>query len=218
MTTPDEKTADFSMLSAQHGESQRKISIYKFSDITALEMPETLDSLEALIFCGFDANIASTVIIPEWECRNALIPGRERTRLINEALQWMREQDIDDDAIGEEGWRANLERLGLSADLIRRFMQRRLSVSPLYRRMIYAESPRVWACNSVKEAYAYLKHHFKREKMKSSGRIPISLQERTSHATPVYSTSHAFGSAGTNLGPCPEAPCRRRSAFSSLSG
>ncbi|KAI3395420.1 hypothetical protein diail_1349 [Diaporthe ilicicola] len=154
MASPVKRAADSSVSPpAKRGASWRQISIYSSSssdDSSIINIPETLDSLETLIFCGFDDEPASTLIIPEWERQNELFPERDRT-LMDEAMRYMRSKILDD-----QDWHSSLKTLGLSTDLINRIM------NPEFDDIRATGTPLFWATDSVEEAYSYLSHLIKK--------------------------------------------------------
>lgn len=154
MASLGEQAAESSLRPAEREGSWRQIAIYSSSsdDPQIIEIPETLDSLETLIWCGFDKDIASTFIVPEWERQNAMFPERDRT-LMDEAMRYMRSKNIDEN----EDWQASLKILGLSTNLIDRIM------NPEYDDIRRGGTPLFWATDSVQEAYSYLCYLFKKE-------------------------------------------------------
>jgi hypothetical protein len=153
MASPEKRAADSSLLPPpKRGASWRQISIYSSSsssedDTIIIEIPESLDSLETLTWCGFDEDTASTFIVPEWERQNELFPERDRA-LMDEAMRFLRSKILDEN----QDWHASLRILGLKTDLINRIM------NPEFDDIRVGGTPRFWAIDSVKEAYSYLSH------------------------------------------------------------
>lgn len=189
MASPEKRAADTSLLSPpKRGPSWRQISIYSSSsssnDSIVIEIPEALDSLETLIWCGFDEDIASTFIVPEWEHQNTLFPERDRT-LMDEAMRYMRSKILDDN----EDWQASLKILGLKTDLINRIM------NPEYDDIRVGGTPLFWAVDSVQEAYSYLSYIIKKEEM-----VMKEDPQRINSPAPNATPQKALRISGT-LGP-----------------
>ena len=157
MASPGTEAADSSLHSAQRARRWRIISVLRSTgEWEVFELPEAFDSWGTLIWCGFDEDIASTVIVPEWERQAALFPERERT-LIDEAIQHMENKSRDADPMTDEEWRADLKSLGLSAKAIDVIMH------PVFEDLREEGTPLVWAKDTVKEAYYYLNYLLKKE-------------------------------------------------------
>ncbi|POS77274.1 hypothetical protein DHEL01_v204325 [Diaporthe helianthi] len=179
MASTEKRAADSSVSPpAKRGSSWRQISIYSSSssdDSIIIDVPETLDSLETLIFCGFDEEQASTFIVPEWKRQNELFPERDRT-LMDEAMHYMRSK-----ILGDQDWHSSLKTLGLSTDLVNRIM------NPEFDDIRAGGTPFFWATDSVKEAYFYLCHLAKKtEKVLKAD--PDRINSPAPNATPKKAT------------------------------
>lgn len=177
MPSPGEQAAGSSLQPAERGGNWRQITIYSSSDDPqTIDIPANLDSLETLIYCGFDEDIASTFILPEWERQNAMFPERDRT-LMDEALRYIRSKSLDEN----DDLRASLKTLGLSTDLIDRMMNPEYDIR-------HGGTPRFLATVSVQAAYSYLNDLFKEEETKEVEEHATSWQDEILHAWRVYST------------------------------
>lgn len=110
-----------------------------------ITVPEDLNSLEFLLFVGFDKTIART-IWRVWQQR-----GERPHWVIDYARHYIREQGREFDAAGQDGdWDGALRNMGLSADLRRRIL------NPAFDQIRLLQSAREWALDSINLAMDFL--------------------------------------------------------------